>query len=268
MLPPFSCIYIKEIGRIMKTILFSLILCFSLNIFAGTIDPDTPDHKYIEHGKKFDCVVQIIGMYNEDNTLVPFLASSVAIDKRWVLTASHVLENNEFVCVHDFKNKNSILVDKIIRHPDFREERFEIADIALCRLSSDLKLKTYPELYTNNDEVGKIGDISGYGWVGDFNTGKKFRDGNRRAGTNKIDFIISDLLICTPSIKPKTELEFLIATGDSGGGLFINNKLVGINSSIMAKGRKPLSIYNDEGGHTRVSKFVGWIRETIKKNQP
>jgi hypothetical protein len=65
----------------------------------------------------------------------------------------------------------------------------------------------------------------------------------------------------------KTELEFLIASGDSGGGLFIDNKLAGINSCVMAVDKKPDSTYNDESGHTRISKFIGWIKENIEKKR-
>ena len=72
------------------------------------------------------------------------------------------------------------------------------------------------------------------------------------------------MLVCSASVhsdKNITKMEFLIASGDSGGGLFIDNKLAGINSCVMAVDRSPQSKYNEESGHTRVSKFLGWINE-------
>ena len=72
------------------------------------------------------------------------------------------------------------------------------------------------------------------------------------------------MLLCTPSSKiNKTELEFMIAPGDSGGGLFIDNKLAGIHSCIMAEGHKAKSDYRTESGHTRISDHVDWINNTM-----
>jgi secreted trypsin-like serine protease len=70
-------------------------------------------------------------------------------------------------------------------------------------------------------------------------------------------------LICSISGGKKTELEFLIASGDSGGGLFLDGKLAGINSFVSAEDGKTNSSYGDESGHTRISLYREWIeRET------
>jgi hypothetical protein len=63
----------------------------------------------------------------------------------------------------------------------------------------------------------------------------------------------------------KTSLEFLIASGDSGGGLFIDGKLAGINSCIMAVNGSPKSDYRTESGHTRISINLDWILENTKE---
>jgi secreted trypsin-like serine protease len=60
-------------------------------------------------------------------------------------------------------------------------------------------------------------------------------------------------------------LEFLIASGDSGGGLFIDNKLAGIHSCVMTVGKNPQSKYGEESGHTRISNFIEWIEDNRKK---
>ena len=59
----------------------------------------------------------------------------------------------------------------------------------------------------------------------------------------------------------------MISHGDSGGGLFIDNKLAGINSLVMSSDGKPDSSWTDESGHTRVSKFVSWIDKIIQNNE-
>lgn len=246
---------------LVQTTVLNLLLLTSL--FAGTRDPSVPDEKYVEYGSKFHYVLNLCGIY-EDNGL--FCGSAVAISPRIILTAAHVVKNAKHCGVH-FNNTDVILVDKIICHKDF-DGNFGQADIAICYLSKDLELTFYPELYENNDEVGKICCMSGYGLTGTFITGQKISDGKRRAGSNRIDSVEKDLLICTPSTKTnidRTSLEYIICSGDSGGGLFIDNKLAGINSCVFATGKPPMSVYGDEAGHTRISKFVPWILENKKQ---
>jgi len=72
------------------------------------------------------------------------------------------------------------------------------------------------------------------------------------------------LLVCSLKGGKKTALEFLIANGDSGGGLFIDKKLAGINSCVMADDKSLNSNYNDWSGHTRVSLHKPWIDKMIK----
>jgi hypothetical protein len=251
----------------MKTLAILLLAAiFSTNLLAGTRDPSTPDEKYIEYGSKFEYVVSLCGIY-EDGGM--FCGSAVAINKDWILTAAHVVKGSKHCGIH-IKDCDVILADKVIPHEDF-DGKFGKADIALCRLKKSFDLTFYPELYEKEDEVGKVCCMSGYGLTGTFHTGQSISDGKRRAGSNVIDYICQDLLICSPSknnADRKTSLEFIICSGDSGGGLFIDGKLAGINSCVMTNGKAPNSKYGDEGGHTRVSKFLPWILKIIKENQP
>lgn len=242
-----------------KAILFFTIITQSLLCLSGTIDPNVSDNKYIEYGSKFNYILKLDG-YNNDNELMS--ASCVAINNEWVLTAAHVVKPME-ICYIVY-NDNNINIDKIIIHKDFCVERFGIADIAMCHLTQNINLDFYPDLYSDIDELNKICSISGFGATGTFDTGSKLIDGKRRSGSNIIDEIQEDLLVCSPSKDhKKTSLEFLIAHGDSGGGLFIGNKLAGINSCVMTIDKKPNSSYGDESGHTRISKYIPWIKENI-----
>ena len=112
--------------------------------------------------------------------------------------------------------------------------------------------------------MGKQITIAGYGSHGTFLTGAKESDGIKRAGSNVIDGIEKSILICTPSTSGKTALEFMIAPGDSGGGMFIGNKLAGINSFLMAKDKKPDGTYTDESAFTRISLYADWIEQNSK----
>jgi hypothetical protein len=107
--------------------------------------------------------------------------------------------------------------------------------------------------------------LAGFGFRGTFHTGMAESDGKRRAGSNKISGLERSVLVCDPSTENKTALEFLITPGDSGGGLFIGNKLAGVHSFLMAKDGKPNGTYTDESAHTRVSLYVDWVESEIKK---
>lgn len=237
----------------------SLCLIASLSFTqAGTIDPYTPDTKYVEYAKDFHYVGKLCGTYKDGTK---FCASAVAIDDHHILTAAHVVKGSNS-CTVTLNNKEFCLTNVVI-HKDFENE-FGIADIAIGYSEKPFDLGFYPSLYEDDDEEGKICCIAGFGITGTFKTGAIISDNKKRAGSNRIDGVQKDMLICSPSSSrdPKrTSLEFLIASGDSGGGLFIDNKLAGINSCVMAIDRPPQSRYNEESGHTRIQKFIPWIKE-------
>jgi len=249
--------------RVFLIILFAL---FSSYTYSGTIHPEVSDSKYIEYGKSFVYIYKLCGSYKNGEV---FCASSVAIDDHFLLTAAHVVKNAESCVIKDLDNEKSYIIKDIICHKDFEEKKFGFHDIAILYLDESLSLSFYPELYADTDEIGKVCSMSGFGITGNFNTGIINSDNKRRAGSNIIDRIENELLICSPSNNNRTELEFLIGSGDSGGGLFIKNKLAGINSCIMTLDKKPNSDYSDESGHTRISIYNSWIKKIIenKKNE-
>jgi len=252
----------------MKTFIKNLLMgiCFTVGYIgychSGTIDPSVPDAQYIEYGKAFKCIYKICGSYNDKGL---FCASCVIIDKQWALTSAHVVQNSNLCVIH--QGDEAYIVDKIIVHEDFKSDSFGYNDIALCHVSKNITLDYYPPLYDKDDELNKLCSISGYGITGTFVTGAKISDNIKRAGSNKIDYIEKDLLMCSPSKSRKTSLEFLIASGDSGGGLFIDQKLAGINSCVIASDKKPNSTYGDESGHIRISKYIKWINNNILLNK-
>jgi hypothetical protein len=190
----------------------------------------------------------------------------VAIRPHWIVTAAHVLENTTEPVVLLNNDKDKLPLSKVIIHSDFDHTTlFGFNDIALAYSPQDFKLDFYPELYTDSDEAGKVATLAGFGLHGDFNTGHTFGDTQRRAGSNVIESFDRAMLVCTPSSAGKTALEFLIAPGDSGGGLFLGNKLAGIHSMVMAHKRFPKSVYGDESGHTRVSLYANWIESEIQQ---
>lgn len=226
---------------------------------AGTIDPGTPDSKYLEYAKQFTFVGKVCGK-NEKG--MSYFASGVAIDSHHILTAAHVVKDCGS-CFFYINNKE-YCVYKVV-YSKKHDTSFGTGDIAIGFIQEDLNLDLYPPLYTESDEIEKLCDISGFGMTGTFLSGPNIGDTKQRAGSNRIDYIENELLVCSPSKgKDKTNLEFLIASGDSGGGLFIDGKLAGINSCVFVSKGSPNSKYGTESGHTRVSRYIDWIKENIK----
>lgn len=249
-----------------------LFLCFffSSAVYSGTIDPSNSDADYIAYGNKHKCVLPIEGIIklnvlHEDGSKTisaRYTASCVAIAPRWVITAAHVIKDTDSRFVVSGDKKIEVMIGIIPEN--FNDNIVGKNDIALCYLNKPLDLDFYPELYGGVDEVGKISSQAGYGATGTFHTGMAKNDGLKRAGSNIVEEIEKDMLICSVHRGKKTSLEFLIAKGDSGGGLFIDQKLAGIHSCVFSDDGSPNSDYGDTSGHTRISVFNKWIQETIK----
>ena len=250
-------------GRYMKLLLYTCFIALGLlrASFAGTIDKNIPDEKYIEYGKKHECVVALKGTFGEEKKT--YHASAVIIKPKIIVTAAHVVNTAQdcYIILRD--EKLSILF--AIMLSDYKEEKIGPYDLAICYLENDAKIGFYPELYAKSDEVGKICSISGFGFTGTYDVGISKFDEKKRAGSNIVDGIISGMLVCSVNKSPKTSLEFLISSGDSGGGLFIDKKLAGINSCIMTDDGKLDSNFNEDSLHTRISLHKEWIDSMIEK---
>jgi hypothetical protein len=249
----------------MRFLVALLTLAYGCSCFGGTIDPGVGDEKYREYGAKFECVVKLDGICDCDERPEKhyFYASAVVIDPHWVLTAAHVVED-----AHDVKitvNGKERKISRIVVHQDFKKDKIGFNDVAMGYSEEDLGLDFYPDLYEKNDEVFKVAGICGFGITGDFNTGAVKVDDLKRAGSNVIDSVERTVLVCSASGGRKTSLEYLIAVGDSGGGLFIDGKLAGINSFVMAVDGKSNSSLKDQSCHTRVSLFKDWIRDEMRR---
>lgn len=230
--------------------------------FSGTIDPETKDEQYISYGKNFVHIGQLAGY---DNNHVFWTGSGIAIDHHIILTAAHLVHDTK-TCNIKINNK-TIKLNSWIIHDNFDFKKLGINDIAIGLLSESVELSNYPTLYTKRDELNKDCSIAGFGSTGSFITGPVVFDDKLRAGSNVIDNHDRGCLVCSPSAAhKKTKLEFLIAPGDSGGGLFIDNQLAGINSAVYRTkiNGKLQNEYFSESLHTRISDHIDWINN--KKN--
>lgn len=235
---------------------------------AGTINPSVSDSRYLEYGEKHHCVVPIYGDCEDvkGGKKLKFAASAVVIGPRWIVTAGHVAKGTSGVKVKVRGKEHNIV--KIVVNKHFDEENVGLYDIAIGMSEKDMVLDFYPEIYEGDDEEGKVASMCGYGSSGTLSSGAHKYDGKKRAGSNIVERVDNHVLVCSAGGSKMTELEFVIAHGDSGGGLFIDGRLAGINSFVMATDGSPNSDYGDECCHTRVSIFAPWIRGHMKGESP
>ena len=234
-------------------------------VHAGTIDPTVEDSKYIEYGNQHECVVPIQGIYSEEEgKKISFFGSAVIIRPRIVLTAAHVVGEGKDAHITLNNKRIDLLFSMNLKKYD--KDKMGPFDISIGYLKENAKIDFYPELYDKDDEIGKVCSISGYGMTGNHRYGAKVHDGKKRAGSNIVKELFNGMLVCSLQDRPYTSLEFMIANGDSGGGLFIDQKLAGINSCIMThKGGRLNSDIQDESCHTRISIHKPWLDIIIKK---
>lgn len=239
-----------------------ILFCFEWT-HGGTVLDNVNDDKYIVYGKNIDCVVEMFGRTNDKKSSQ---FSGVVIHPHWIITAAHTLSKEEKFYFYDNK-QNITRIEEYYIHPEYNCDEFGTIDIALCYTKQKIQIDFIPEIYEGSDEIGKIGCIVGYGMTGTGLTGAIKWDGQKRAGSNFIDRIERNLLICSMSRPHEkcTSLEICIVSGDSGGGLFIDKKLAGINSCVLHKHKDHRGRYGDESGHVRISnkKCLDWIKYII-----
>jgi secreted trypsin-like serine protease len=258
--------------QIFTLVSFFLAITSGLTGFAGTRDPNTPDSKYVEFGQQFPGVVKIKAKAKCTNPECKLkeheqFGSAVIIGPNWILTAAHVVHGttNQVIIKDD---GTEYPLQHLIVHDEYVEEKVGWNDLALGYSPTEFKLDFYTPLYTEQDEMGKAITIAGYGIQGTFTSGAnpEKSDQKKRAGHNVVDAHADAVLFCSPTAgRTRMPLEFLITPGDSGGGMFIGNKLAGINSFLLAADKKTDGTYGDEAAFTRVSLYTHWVSRKIEQ---
>lgn len=251
----------------MKNILIILGVLIPNIAYSGTIRHDVPKEKYSAYAAKYKYVGRINGPVRNgvgrNGQMVD--GTATLINERWLVTAAHVMYYAD-ISSKFYLDGKSYTIDKIILN-DFKDEIQDmtknLGDIALCRLSTPIVLDEYAQLYDERNETSKMCDIVGFGVFGVASFSERVKDNIKRAGTNIVNGIIGDKLICDMSSSNPTELEFCISAGDSGGPLFIDGKLAGIHSFVDGSGKFK---YGDDTYHTRISDYADWIKVMTDEN--
>ncbi len=251
---------------------------------AGVIRHDRSDQLYRDLGASasYESVGSISGATPGFN----FFASAVLIAPNWALTAAHVVDNATSLSFTI--GGDTFAGTSWVAHKKWDGSLGKGYDIGLIQFADDISAATgmtAAELYTGSSEVGNAATAVGFGMTGTGATGATTFDGAKRAGLNMIDALLltpgkSNRILLSDFDNPDNasdsswgsdtplDLEYLIAPGDSGGGLFADiggtDYLIGVHS--FGWGRldgNPDSDYGDASGHTRVSSFTGWIDDIL-----
>ncbi len=209
--------------------------------------------------------------------------SGTAIAANWVLTAAHCVDDPISSLSFTVGGSTYYGVNEIV-HENWTTNLTQGWDIALVELSGAMTGISFAQLYSGISEVGNVGTNVGFGMAGTGLTGNTLSSGTRRAGNNMIDatgtyigwssnILLQDFdnPLATSdsyfgSVSP-LDLEYIIAPGDSGGGMFIDIAgsiyLAGVHSFGASRDGATNFDYGDLAGSTRVSSFITWINDII-----
>ena len=245
---------------------------------AGTIRHDRADSSYLNLGAA--SAYSSVGQFTGATPSFSFSASGTLIAPDWILTAGHVVD--QATSLTFTIGGGSYQASQWTAHSHWNGNLSSGYDIALVQLSAAVPGIAPASRYTGASEVGALATAVGFGKTGTGLTGATIFDGNKRAGQNVIDrfysnqnkrLLLSDfdgpLNAADNAFGSSTpvDLEYLIAPGDSGGGLFVDfgqgPLLAGVHSFGSAIDGVVDSDYGDRSGHTRVSIFNSWIDSII-----
>jgi secreted trypsin-like serine protease len=264
-----------------STIAILMTAGIATEVRAGTIRDDVDSKFYRSLGTEYPSVGRLL---LNDRTE---LCSGTLVDPNWVLTAGHCLYTQESGQAKQATfqiGSQSYEADAATYYQNWDGvDAAKGYDIGLLRLTNPVTNIKPATLYKGSTEVGEVAAYTGFGRTGNGAIGATTSNtGTKLAGANVIDGYGSDFysnwsnrIIVSDFDSPSEstnlfgsptplDLEYSIAPGDSGGGVFIDGSLAGVNSFGSREGN---SKYGSFMGATRVSPYVSWINNAIANNR-
>ena len=255
-------------------------VCSLRPVAAGTIRHDRADSNYTSLAASYPAVGAL--------TWPGYICSATLIAENWILTAGHCLDATGLSAsdwsfnLTDSGGGTHVGAERFI-YSGWGGDLEDGTDIALLRLATNETTVAPAAINTNTSEVGRTAAHVGYGVTGTGLTGYVDPAGTKRAGNNVVDLDGSSVSGYNDKVlfedfdsgsagdswsgsATQLDLEYLIAPGDSGGGMFMNfgsgDVLTGVHSFIAAVDSNLDADYGDIAGSTRVSSYASWISTT------
>ena len=273
-------------GVVAALIAFAVLGVAATDARAGTVQSAEFDYFHQQWGQKFDTV----GKFDLKFSAGDALCSGVIIGDRYVLTAGHcVYSDGDTVRNMVFNiNGERIRAQSWAMHPAWdgsNDALIQGRDIAIVKLRRPITKGKVAYYARSGDHNDQIVTMAGFGATGTGSTGEVLPAGTKRAGENRadvsgpgeynlsqagfdvdfnrlyiIDFDAEGQFIDNPEEDVPLPLEYMIARGDSGGGLFSGGTVIGITSFGAGN-----SAFGSSGGFTRVASHTRWIKRTLRQ---
>lgn len=222
---------------------------------------------------------------------MPYEGSAVLINNQWLLSAGHVIYNDDYegqtIFIHGVENKMA----KVIFHPNYKKQPTKAfegdskplmdflygrSDLVLIQLAKPVKHAVPIKRYYGNDEKDKLTTTYGKGATGTGLTGEKHYTKIHRPlnyFNNRIESVKKEHLLFRFDKPPKgLPLEGTVGSGDSGGPTVIKQNgeeyLIGIQCFRDFHGNLKEfvgGVYGDVAVLCRISAHNQWIDQTIAR---
>jgi len=211
--------------------------------FGGSLHHNFDDSEYLNYAKDMPIAKILIGHK---------FCSGVVLNSSTILTIKHAIEY--YTNIDVYYNDIELSIQDIIYH---RKE-----DLSIIKLASSIGCSRL-DFYDDVTLIGKECSIGGYGLKYETKHKRSYTpDLQKRAGKNIITWETDSYFECQMDING-TDLEFIPTIGDSGGPVFIENRLAGLNKYVKSSDGIADSSYGDVSGHVKLTKYKEWIKANL-----